>query len=183
MINKRTGILHRPSINTQSSPILNSPTPPPIQTIVSTFLDQGLDLAFTASERAIKDWGRSASEITHLICTTCTASSHPGYDLYLHQRLDLLPSVERTLIHGIGCAGGLSIIRLARNICIAAKAQGRKARVLVVALEITTSLLRTELEGLDEEEGGKPNVASTIFSDAASAMIVGSDGLMENGES
>lgn len=88
------------------------------------------------------------------------------------------------MIHGIGCAGGLSIIRLARNICIAAEAQGRKARCLVVALEVTSTLVRTELASLDEEAergGTRPNVASTIFSDAASAMVVGSGELEEGG--
>jgi type III polyketide synthase len=67
---------------------------------------------------------------------------------------------------------------LARNICEAERSRGRQARVLVVALEVTTSLLRTELESLDEEGergGGRPNVASTIFSDGSSAMVVGAD--------
>lgn len=69
-------------------------------------------------------------------------------------------------------------MRLARNICEAERGRGRKARVLVVALEVTTSLLRTELESLDEEGengGTRPNVASTIFSDGSSAIILGAD--------
>jgi type III polyketide synthase len=152
---------------------------------VEVFLHLGGQLALTASQRAITDWGRPDSEITHLICTTCTGSSHPGYDLFLHQQLGLGPEVERTLIHGIGCAGGLAIVRLARNVCIAMEAQGRKARVLVVALEVTSTLVRTELQAVDEESergGTRPNVASTIFSDAASAMVVGSGELLEDGE-
>ncbi len=65
------------------------------------------------------------------------------------------------------------------------EAQGRKARVLVVALEVTSTLVRTELQAVDEESergGTRPNVASTIFSDAASAMVVGSGELLEDGE-
>lgn len=57
--------------------------------------------------------------------------------------------------------------------------------MLVVALEVTSTLVRTELESIDEEEergGSRPNVASTIFSDAASAMVVGSGDLLEGGE-
>ena len=154
--------------------------------MVEVFLRLGGALALTASQRAIIDWGRPVSEITHLICTTCTGSSHPGYDLFLHQQLGLGSEVERTLIHGIGCAGGLAIVRLARNICIAEEeSSGRRTRVLVVALEVTSTLLRTEMESLDEEgaKGGtKPNVASTIFSDAASAMIIGSGESREHGE-
>lgn len=184
-ININTGITHRPSVHDETAEILNRPTPPPIQDVVDVFLKLGGALALTASQRAITDWGRPTSDITHLICTTCTGSSHPGYDLHLHQSLGLLPSVERTLIHGIGCAGGLSIVRLARNICIAAEAQGRTARCLIVALEVTSTMLRTELEGINEEAergGGRPNVASTIFSDAASAMVIGSGKLTEDGE-
>ena len=54
-----------------------------------------------------------------------------------------------------------------------------------MALEIASSMLRTELQSIDEEaeRGGKmPNIASVIFSDAASAMIVGSGELVEDGE-
>jgi len=54
-----------------------------------------------------------------------------------------------------------------------------------VALEVTSTMLRTELEGINEEAergGGRPNVASTIFSDAASAMVIGSGKLTEDGE-
>ena len=165
--------------------MLNRPNPPPIEDICNTFSDAGVSLALQACEDAIHDWGRSKDEITHLICTTCTGSSHPGYDLLLHQRLGLSRDVERTLLHGIGCAGGLSILRLARQICLSAEMMGNKARVLVVALEIASSMLRTELQSIDEEadRGGKmPNIASVIFSDAASAMIVGSGDLDENGE-
>ena len=184
-VNSHTGILHRPSLHGTDSPILNRLTPPPIQDVVEVFLRLGGALALTASQRAIVDWARPISEITHLICTTCTGSSHPGYDLFLHQQLGLGSEVERTLIHGIGCAGGLAIVRLARNICVAEELLGRRARVLVVALEVTSTLLRTEMQSLDEEgaKGGtKPNVASTIFSDAASAMIIGSGEMGEDGK-
>lgn len=76
-------------------------------------------------------------------------------------------------------------MRLARNIGLAASAQGRKARILVVAVEVTSTLLRTELEFLDEElenGGNRPNIAATIFSDAASAMIIGNGPLEEDGK-
>ncbi|KAK4683718.1 hypothetical protein P7C73_g6513, partial [Tremellales sp. Uapishka_1] len=179
VINRRTGIDHRPTLNLATAPLLNRPTPAPIQDICAAFLSSGVALAITASERAIADWGGDKGSITHLICTTCTGSSHPGYDLFLHQALGLGSHVERTLIHGIGCAGGLSIVRLARNIAIASSAQGKRARILCVALEVVSSLLRTELAALDMEDE-KPNVASTIFSDASSAKVVGSD--MEESE-
>ena len=183
-VNGHTKIEHRASVHDESSSLLNRPCPPPIQDICETFLDLGLCLALQACKDAIQDWGRPTSEITHLICTTCTGSSHPGYDLYLHQRLGLGREVERTLLHGVGCAGGLSIVRLAKQTCMAAEHMGRKARVLVVALEVASSMLRTELQSIDEEAargGGTPNIASVIFSDAASAMLVG-NGLEDDGE-
>jgi type III polyketide synthase len=119
------------------------------------------------------------------VCTTCTATHHPGYDLYVHQRLGLKPSAKRILLHGIGCAGGLSLVRVARDICLSAQMQSRKARVLIVAVEVVSSLLRTELQRLDEEDekgGTKPNIASTIFADGASAMIVASGKMEASGE-
>jgi type III polyketide synthase len=184
-VNHHTKIAFRQSSQNEDSQMLTRADPPPIEEICDAFLELGGALALKASKSAIADWGRSASEITHLICTTCTGSSHPGYDLHLHEQLGLDSSTERTLLHGIGCAGGLSIVRLARNICLAAEAQGRKARVLAVAVEIPSSMIRTELQSLDEEAkrgGRKPNIASVIFSDAASAMIIGSNALEGDGE-
>jgi fungal type III polyketide synthase len=68
-------------------------------------------------------------------------------------------------------------VRVAQDLCLATEAQGRKARVLVVALEVFSSLSRTELMRLDEEDekgGTRPNIATTLFSDGASAMIAAS---------
>jgi type III polyketide synthase len=171
-------------VHDETSELLTRPNPPPIQDICEAFLDLGVPLALKACQQAIADWGQSKGSITHLICTTCTGSSHPGYDLHLHQKLGLNTECERTLLHGIGCAGGLAILRLARQICLAAEATGRKARVLIVALEVVSSMMRTELQSIEEEaeRGGTwPNIASVLFSDAASAMIVGSGSLEEDG--
>lgn len=113
-----------------------------------------------------------------------------GFDLHLLNQLPLSSTTERTLLHGIGCAGGVSLLRLARAQAIAAihTPGANPPRILIVACEVTSTLVRAELELLDQLEGektkdeAKPNVAVTLFADAASAMIVGAGDLKDNGE-
>jgi len=106
--------------------------------------------------------------------------------------LDL--TVDRTLLHGVGCAGGLSALRLANSfaqlpsVSSGAAAQGGSIsssppRILVVALEVTSTLVRSELEELDRAGGKMGNVGVCLFSDGASAMVVGGGELLEGGES
>ena len=103
--------------------------------------------------------------------------------------LDL--TVDRTLLHGVGCAGGLSALRLANSFAqlpsvssVAGSAGdgSRPPRILVVALEVTSTLVRSELEELDRAGGKMGNVGVCLFSDGASAMVVGGGELLDGGE-
>lgn len=53
----------------------------------------------------------------------------------------------------------------------------------MVALEVTSTLVRSELEELDRAGGKMGNVGVCLFSDGASAMVVGGGELLEGGES
>ncbi|KAJ6602237.1 type Iii polyketide Synthase [Mycena sp. CBHHK59/15] len=170
-INRRTGIKTRSVIHPE--PFMDQPTPPTIKEITELFLKDGVALAISASRSAIKEAGLAFDEITHVVATTCTASSNPGFDCFVAQELGLRPNVERVLLHGVGCAGGLAGLRLAASLCQAAAWRGQPAHVLFVACEITSSMRRGELESISRDQDVRLGI--TLFGDGASALILSLD--------
>ncbi|KAJ6602236.1 thiolase-like protein [Mycena sp. CBHHK59/15] len=115
-INRRSGIKTRSQVIPWNSPFLSQPTIPSIKAICDIFLKEGLALAVSAARSAIQESGVTLEEITHVVATTCTGSSNPGYDVLLARELGLRSTVEKVLLHGVGCSGGLAGLRLA-SIC------------------------------------------------------------------
>ncbi|KAF7365560.1 BcCHS1, chalcone synthase [Mycena venus] len=175
-LDKTLAINHCSGIKTLSvvapfdSPFLNQPTAPSITEISDLFLVEGLALATSAARSAIAEAGISADEITHVVASTCTNSSNPGYDLLLARELGLRPTVEKILLHGVGCSGGLAGLRLASSLCHTAVWRERPANVLVAATEINSSLARNGLECVDRDQ--EVRVGLALFADAASALIL-----------
>ncbi|KAJ7681523.1 polyketide synthase [Mycena rosella] len=165
-INRRTGIKTHSLIY----PCVDLPAPISIKEVTEIFLKEGMALAIAASRRAIAEAGVSVDEITHVVGTTCTNVSNPGFDCLLAQELGLRPSVEKVLLQGVGCAGGLAGLRLAASLCQAAAWRGEPAHVLLVACEITSTMRRDELEIISREQ--KVRIGPTLFGDGASALIL-----------
>ncbi|KAJ6451590.1 type Iii polyketide Synthase [Mycena sanguinolenta] len=168
-INRRTGIKARSVI----LPLVDLPEPESIKETTEIFLKEGLALALSASRLAIAEAGLAVDEITHVVATTCTNSSNPGYDSLLAQELGLRPSVEKVLLHGVGCAGGLAALRLAASFCQSAAWRGEPAHVLVNACEITSSMLRDELKIIDRDQ--QVRLGITLFSDGAASLVLSLD--------
>ena len=105
------------------------------------------------------------------MAVTCTDQSNPGYDLFVCEKLGLEPGVQRVLLQGVGCAGGLSALRTAADIAAAALQKGRPARVLVMACELCSLFLRAELQHT-LRSGEELHIAPALFSDAAAAAVV-----------
>lgn len=124
-----------------------------------------------ACQKALKQWGGDLAEITHVVATTCTNSANPGYDHYVVKGLGLNPSVEKVLLHGIGCSGGLAALRTAANIALGASFRRKPARILVVACEICSVLARSELDSIHQNQ--EVRIGLTLFSDCASAVVLG----------
>ncbi|KAJ6263044.1 hypothetical protein Dda_1603 [Drechslerella dactyloides] len=169
-INRYTGIDARCSIGETNHPLANQPTAPTITQLHETFIEHGVPLATSACRTALQDAGYPASAITHSVFTTCTDSANPGYDTLVLQNLHARTSVEKVLLHGVGCAGGLTALRTACNIALGAKARGRRARVLVCATELCTVLCRSELDSIAAEDSVR--IGITLFSDCSSAVVV-----------
>lgn len=167
-INRKTGIEKRPMI---MSPFYKNAEPPTITELSEHFRSAGVALAVEASLKALDDASLKPTDITHVVCTTVTDCSHPGYDVELVKKLGLENAgVERYLLSGIACAGGLAVTRTASNIILAAMATGREAKVLVVATEVISPLFNTELGRVLAT--GKLSIGVSLFSDGASAIVM-----------
>lgn len=118
------------------------------------------------AERAIAALGLGGDtrRITHLVVTSCTGFSAPGIDLEIVARCGLDPSVERTMIGFMGCYAAINGLKTARHIVRSEP----DARVLVVAVELTTLHLK---ETLDLEQ----LLTFTLWGDGCAAALVTAD--------
>ncbi|KAI9827469.1 MAG: hypothetical protein M1832_004819 [Thelocarpon impressellum] len=169
-INRYTGIESRSAIGDHDHPIANGKTAPSISELCDLFLTEGVALSVKACRKAIKEWGGSVDEITHVVSTTCTNTANPGFDHFVVKELGLRSGVEKVLLHGVGCSGGLAALRTAANVALGASFRDRPARVLVLACEISSVLVRHELDMISEEQ--KVAIGVTLFSDCASAVVL-----------
>lgn len=170
-INELTGIETRSTVATINHPLANRPEPPNIAELSKVFLDYGVRLSVEACRKAVAVWGGDMSDLTHIVAVTCTNSANPGYDHYVVKQLGLNTSIEKVLLHGVGCSGGLAALRTAANIAQGASFRNRPARILVLACEITSLLVRSELESIAELQ--ETRIGVTLFSDCASAVVLG----------
>lgn len=121
-----------------------------------------VQLAATASHRALADAGLTAKQITHLVTVSCTGFSAPGFDVQLLQQLELSPETPRTHVGFMGCHGALNGLRVADALA----ATQPEAAVLMCATELCSlhhlySWRRDHL------------VANALFADGAGSVICG----------
>ncbi|TLS27728.1 hypothetical protein PpBr36_00311 [Pyricularia pennisetigena] len=178
-INRYTGIEARSSIGDPEHPIVNDAAAPSIAELHKVFMSDGVPLAVSAARKAFEDAGMTdpaaaAASITHVVSTTCTDSANPGYDHFVARELGLSDSVEKVLLHGVGCSGGLAALRTAANLALGHAMRGLPARILVMALEVSTTFVRSELDSINAEQNTRIGVC--LFSDCGSAVIL-SNGL------
>ncbi|KFY78149.1 hypothetical protein V499_02585 [Pseudogymnoascus sp. VKM F-103] len=169
-INDYTGIDMRSSIGTIDDPFVNRKKAPAIAELSKIFMKEGVALAVTAAQKALTEARIDVSDITHIVSTTCTNSSNPGFDHYVCKKLGVSHTVEKVLLHGVGCAGGLAALRTAANIAMGSSFRRRPARVLVMALEICTFLVRSEMDSIDKFQ--ETRIGVSLFSDCASALVL-----------
>ncbi|KAH9214081.1 thiolase-like protein [Leptodontidium sp. 2 PMI_412] len=169
-INNYTGIDSRSAIGTVDHPMANMDRAPTITELCEVFLKDGVALAVTAARKALHEAQLSPADITHVVSTTCTNSANPGFDHYVCKGLGITQPVEKVLLHGIGCSGGLASLRTAANLALGSSFRGRKARVLVIALEISSLLVRSELDSVNELQ--ETRIGVTLFSDCASSLVL-----------
>jgi type III polyketide synthase len=133
-------------------------------------------MAVQACTKAMNEWQGELDSVTHTVAVTCTNQGNPGFDLLVNEKLGLSSSVDRTLLHGVGCAGGLAIMRIAAQLACGSTLRGRPARILCYACEITTSNVRYELDAAAKcVDTSQVCIAGALFSDAAAAFVLCND--------
>lgn len=175
-INRYTGIETRASIGTSAHPAVNNTEAPSIAELHKIFMSDGVPLAVEASRKAITEAGVALSDITHIVATTCTDSANPGFDHFVVKELGITHQVEKVLLHGVGCSGGLATLRTAANLALGHAARRKPARILCVALEVSTTLVRSELNSINETQ--ETRIGVCLFSDCGSAAVL-SNGIGE----
>lgn len=125
-----------------------------------------LDMAVEASLSSIKEWGRKVDDITHLVYVSSSELRLPGGDLHLSARLGLKSDVGRVLLYFLGCYGGVTGLRVAKDIA----ENNPGSRVL-----LTTS--ETTILGFRPPNNERPYdlVGAALFGDGAAAVVIGAD--------
>ncbi|XP_019088494.1 PREDICTED: type III polyketide synthase C isoform X2 [Camelina sativa] len=151
--------LHKyPELATEGSPTINQRLEIANEAVVQ--------MAYEASLVCIKDWGRAVEDITHLLYVSSSEFRLPGGDLYLSAQLGLSNEVQRVMLYFLGCYGGLSGLRVAKDIA----ENNPGSRVL-----LTTS--ETTVLGFRPPNKARPYdlVGAALFGDGAAALIIGAD--------
>jgi alpha-pyrone synthase len=105
-----------------------------------------------------------ATEITHLIVTSCTGFYAPGLDLELQKHFGLRSDLERTIIGFMGCYAAFNAMKSAWHI-VRSKPE---AKILIVNLELCSLHL--------QENGTAENVLGFLqFADGCAASLVSSE--------
>ncbi|KAB8115601.1 hypothetical protein EE612_056207 [Oryza sativa] len=120
-------------------------------------------LGAEAARKAIDDWGKPASSITHIVFATTSTGCLPSADVVLIKLLGLPLSTKRVMLYQAGCFGGTTALRVAKDIA----ESNHGARVLVVTSEVMSLVIR----GPSESHIGNL-VGQAVFGDAAGAVVV-----------
>jgi predicted naringenin-chalcone synthase len=144
---------------------ISSPEGPPTadtEERMAVYRREAARLAANAARRALADSRVRPADITHLFAVTCTGLFLPGLDAELTWELDLPADVERIPLTFLGCAAGMTALRMARDIVRVRP----DANVLIVAVELCTLHIQPSLDKEDL-------YAASFFGDGASACVVG----------
>ncbi|CAK8541334.1 unnamed protein product [Lathyrus sativus] len=125
-----------------------------------------VEMATRACKACIKEWGRSPQDITHIVYVSSSEIRLPGGDLYLANELGLNTDVNRVMLYFLGCYGGVTGLRVAKDIA----ENNPGSRVL-----LTTS--ETTILGFRAPNKARPYdlVGAALFGDGAAAAIIGTN--------
>jgi bisdemethoxycurcumin synthase len=125
------------------------------------------ELAAAAASKAIAEWGRPASDVTHLVLATYSGAHMPGADVRLASLLGLRRTAQRTMAYFGGCAAGSAALRLAKDVA----ENNPGARVLVVCAELNLVQFRAP----ESDQSVDTLVIQALFGDGAAAVVVGAE--------
>ncbi|MGB5215462.1 MAG: type III polyketide synthase [Anderseniella sp.] len=137
----------------------------------SVYLEGATRLFVKAAAGALDDAGWEADEVDAIVTVSSTGIATPTLEARAHMEMGFREDVIRIPVFGLGCAGGVSGLAIARD--FAAAHEG--TRVLMVAVEACTVSFCA----------GTPRkadiIGSAIFGDGAAAVCVTSENSSLNG--
>lgn len=122
------------------------------------------DLFRQAASAALDSAGLRADQIDAIVTVSSTGVATPTLEAVAARDMGFRADVLRVPVFGLGCAGGVSGLAIARE--LAAARPG--SRVLMVAVETCTLLFR--MDRLDKAD----IIATALFGDGAGAVVLGS---------
>ena len=114
MIKKRH--MHLTEEMLKESPNIGAYMAPSLDARQDILVEEVPKLGKEAATKAIKEWGRSTSEITHLVVCSTSGVDMPGADYQLIKLLGLRPSVNRVMLYHQGCFAGGTVLRIAKDL-------------------------------------------------------------------
>jgi alkylresorcinol/alkylpyrone synthase len=128
---------------------------------MNTYLEEGVALFTAAATKALAASGLQAQDIDTVVTVSSTGIATPSLEARAALAMGFRADIQRVPLFGLGCAGGVSGLAIARNMALARPG----SRVLLVAVEICSMSFR--LEG-----GIADVVASSLFADGAAACVL-----------
>jgi 1,3,6,8-tetrahydroxynaphthalene synthase len=129
-------------------------------------LEHAVALATQTALEALEAAGCTPDDIDAVVVASCTGHALPGVDAHLINTLGLRPTVRRTPVAQMGCAGGAyALTRAAQDLA----AHPEATHVLVVAVELPS------LSYQDGDLSVSNLVSNALFGDACAAAVVTAD--------
>ena len=129
----------------------------------SAYREVGTAMLERAAARALG--GTDPARVTHVVTISSSGVATPSLDAALVATLGLSPGVRRVPVFGLGCAGGVAGLQIARDLA----AGDPEARVLLLCVELCSLTL------LAGDHAKRNFVACALFGDGAAAALIGQD--------
>ncbi len=127
----------------------------------AAYVKSALELSVSAARSALTVADLRPEEIRRLVFVSTTGIATPSLDSLLIPELGCLPSTGRLPVWGLGCAGGVTGLARAHELCVAADGP-----VLLVAVELCSLTFQ-------HGDRSKSNlVAVSLFGDGAAAVVL-----------
>ena len=142
---------------------------------MARYVEEALPLGHRAVAAALERAGVDPADVGLFAVVSCTGYATPGLDILLSDALGMSPDVQRLVVGHMGCYAAIPGLGAVSDYVAS---RGRIAVMLCIEL---TSLhpqpvSRTLLAGTPTEKDLEQIVAHALFSDAASAIVLGPDG-------
>ncbi|MCC1480877.1 type III polyketide synthase [Roseibaca sp. Y0-43] len=132
----------------------------------AAYLDGASRLFVDATQKALAASGLTASDIDTVVTVSTTGIATPSLEARAHAEMGFRKDIQRVPVFGLGCAGGVSGLAVARQLALAAPG----SRVLMVAVETCSLSFRTDrMQKADI-------IATVLFGDGAAAAVLSTDG-------